>query len=130
MKKIILILTATVFLFCSCEKGPVEPKKERIEKDVVIRFNNGSGSFTCGEYCGTTIEIINVEKGLKPKFELPDSILNKWEWWNREYVASIKFLDETCHCKNGDIDFNPNNPDTTYPVYDLRMIEIIEIREK
>lgn len=126
MKKLILILSATVFLFQSCKKK----RKEQIEKDVTIFFLLGSGAFSCGEWCGVTVNIKDGEGGLKSKFELPDSILNKWEWWNREYVATIKFLDDTCHCKNGDIDLNPNVPDATYPEYDLRMIEILKIREK
>lgn len=128
MKKLILILSATVFLFCSCKKVP----KERIEKDVTIGFllRSGGGVSCAGEWCGSIIDIKNGESNFKSKFELPDSILNKWEWWNREYVATIKFLDDTCHCKNGDIDLNPNVPDATYPEYDLRMIEILKIREK
>lgn len=131
MKHLIIVTSVIVFLFSSCEKESKEPKekKERIEENVTIRFNNGSGSFTCGEFCGTTIEIINGDNYLKSKNELPDSITSKWEYWNREYIVSIKFLEETCHCKNGDVEPYPPGSDN-FPTADLKVVEIIKIKEK
>jgi hypothetical protein len=122
MKSKILLSITLLLLIFSC-------KKEQIEKEVTIRFNNGSGDFVCGEWCGTTIEIVNGKNYLKSKFELPDEVVSKWEWWNREYIATIKFLKETCNCKNGDIEpFPPGS--NNFPMEELKMIEIIKIREK
>ncbi|MBP8992224.1 MAG: hypothetical protein QM212_04255 [Bacteroidota bacterium] len=122
MKRIKLLSVIFLLLFFSCQK-------ERLEKEVTIRFSNGSGDFICGEWCGTTIEIVNGESSLKSKYELPDSILNKKEWWNREYVATIKFLDETCNCKNGNIEPYPPGSNN-FPMEELKVIKIIKIREK
>lgn len=83
----------------------------------------------CGEWCGVTLNIKDGEGGLKSKYELPDSIANKWEWWNREYIATIKFLDEKCHCKNGDAEPYPPGSDN-FLEDDLKLVEILKIREK
>jgi hypothetical protein len=124
MKNVIL-LSATVFLFYSCN----QESQELIEKDVTIRFNNGPGSITCGEFCGTTIKIVNGENYLKSKYELPDSITSKWEYWNREYIATIKFLNDTCYCKNGAAE--PYPPGSTNFIEEkLKMVEILKISEK
>lgn len=104
-------------------------KKERIENEVIIRFNNGSGDFICGEWCGTTIEIVNGSNFLKSKYNLPEEIVDKREWWNKEYIATIKFLNENCNCMNGLLEPHPPGSNN-FPQEELKMVEIVKIRPK
>ncbi|OJV31401.1 MAG: hypothetical protein BGO32_01550 [Bacteroidetes bacterium 37-13] len=126
MKTLFITSLIVTILLCSCKKE----KKEQIEKNVTIHLNLRSGDYTCAEECGSTISIVNSEwNNLKSKYALPDSITSKWEYWNREYIANIKFYNDTCHCKN--TFYEPTPPGSTnYPTEHLQMIEILKIREK
>ena len=87
----------------------------------------GSGPFICDEFCGSTIDIINGESNLKLESNLPDSITDKFEYWNRYYIATIEFTEESCNCKDGDVDPGPSGQ---FPTNDLVVVKILKIREK
>ncbi len=124
MKNLNLIL-AIILLLSSC--GDREPI-ENIIKDVEINFKAQPGEFTCGEYCGTLVDIEGEFQDFKSKYNISDTITDKRDWKNKNYIATIKFLDETCTCKDGMVDPNPDNP--VIPILNYTMIEIMEIREK
>lgn len=127
MKYLILTLfIATTFCY-SCNK---DEEVAIIEENIELSFNLGSGGgITCDtEYCGITIDL-PVIGHYKSLYELPDSITNKFEFWNRTYIGTVKYLEDTCTCKDGDVDpmpgADPEFPTNTYPI-----IEILSIREK
>jgi hypothetical protein len=126
MKKLLLlILSLTILVNYSCNKD----EDDLIETDVEIRFLSGSGDgVVCGEFCGTRIKLPD-NISYKAKNELPDSIKNKSEYWNRTYIATIKYLDKNCTCKDGNVDPIPNG-EFQFPTRNYPIIEIISIREK
>ncbi len=123
MRRIIFILI-TLILF-SCKKN--DDSKSNIQENVEIKILLGSGSLICDEFCGSTIDIVDGESNLKLKSNLPDSITNKFEFWNRAYIATVEFTEERCNCKDGNVEPKPNEQ---YPTNTLKIVDILKIREK
>lgn len=122
MKNLLFFLFLAIILNYSCDKD----KNRIIETDVEIQLILGTGdNATCGEFCGTRIYLPDLTR-YKLKSELPDSIINKPEYWNKTYIATIEYLEEECTCKNGLVD--PGNGD--YPTYTYPIVDILDIREK
>jgi hypothetical protein len=128
MKKIIVLFTLIV-CFQSCNKDEV---KGIVEREIELHVITGSGGgLVCGEeYCGITVELEGYNGAFKATEELSNEIKEKYEFWNKTYIATVKILEgEICTCKDGDVDpmpgANPAFPTNTYPI-----IEILSIREK
>lgn len=122
-----MLILLIISCFYNCNN---DNKHEITETGVKVTFTLGSGDFTCGEYCGTTINVENKSELFKAKYDLPETITSKTNWWNKEYIATIKYLDEVCDCKNGDIEPPIGVDNWESPTGTLAIIEILSIEEK
>ena len=131
IRKIFIVYLLLLIFNISCRKSGSENENKPIEiinENIEITFNLMSGGFLCYEFCGSVLNT-ELENGLKSKYPIPDSIVNKFDWWNRTYIGTLKFTGDTCTCK-----FNWAEPyppgSTDYPISKLKIVEILDIREK
>ncbi len=131
IKSMCIIIISILILIFSCnsdDNSIVNPQDQSyLLQDTTIVFivNSIGGDYICNDtlnFCGAYIQVDSRTK-FKISDPLPDSITNKTEFWNRDYIATLKVINgNNCLCYY------------TYPTrYDpdtMQIAEILAIREK
>jgi len=114
-------LLCFILMLSSCNK-PV------IESDLEIEFINREGEFTCGEACGTIIDIEG--KGYyKSELPLPPGVYNTRDYFNYSYIADVEFLSDSCTCRIAG-DLKPGYSFSDIKPGKYRLIRMSNIRRK
>lgn len=126
-----VILIASMIFVVSCSKAedPTLPSPEEpIAKGQLIQLGFDGNTCDDSDCQGKGVQIEGIPYVLEGS--LPEHVTDLPEWYNRDYIGTVRFLAEPCRqCYNALISPLPGQP----PVVDYREIgrvEILEIREQ